>query len=199
MQICRNGIVISTANNTLSKVKIFTKIRAFRNLQRLNWTKGEVSPQTPDDLEGIPDADAAIGEAAGHKAERELLGRGSGGFSPGEAVKALVARAGAGDGEVVCVGLEVELEDLEVGRGAEGEVHGAGHGSGGEVGRVRREGDERRPRRALDAGHGRGRSVTQGRNGTLSGGGRWRRKRKRRRATRLPRRGSTPLFVRLAV
>lgn len=52
------------------------------------------------------------------------------------------------------VGLEIEREDLEVSGGAETEVDGAGHGAGGEVGRIGSEGDERRSRSALDAGHG---------------------------------------------
>lgn len=120
----------------------------------MNRTKEECKLKAPDHLEGIPDTDAAITEASGDEAEGVLLGGGSRRVPPREAVEALGTGAGAGDGEIVGVRLEVELKDLEIGRGAEREIDGARHGAGGEVGRVGREGDKRRPRGTLDAGHG---------------------------------------------
>lgn len=120
----------------------------------MNRTKEECKIKAPDHLEGIPDTDAAITEASGDEAEGVLLGGGSRRLPPREAVEALGTGAGAGDGEIVGVRLEVELKDLEIGRRAEGEIDGARHGAGGEVGRVGREGDKRRSRGTLDAGHG---------------------------------------------
>lgn len=106
-----------------------------------------------DHAQRIPHGDGAVAEATGEEAEGEGVAVSGAGAGPGEAVEAVGGRGGGEEGEVGRVGLEVEAEDLDVGRRGEEHVDGAAHGAGGEVGRLRRQRRQRRPLRALDARH----------------------------------------------
>lgn len=110
-------------------------------------------PLGVDHAQRIPHGDGAVAEATGEEAEGEGVAVSGAGAGPGEAVEAVGGRGGGEEGEVGRVGLEVEAEDLDVGRRGEEHVDGAAHGAGGEVGRLRRQRRQRRPLRALDARH----------------------------------------------
>lgn len=141
-----------------SSTKISTRIK-------LNWIGFENSiknwkPKLPDQREGIPDIDAAVDEASSDKAEPELLARRIGGPGPREPVEPLGARRLSDDGEFAIIGLEIELEDLEAGRGAERQIHCSGHRPRCQVRRVRRKRHRRRSVHALYARHGSARKNT---------------------------------------
>lgn len=110
-------------------------------------------PLGADHAERVPDGDGAVAEPAGEEAEGEGVAVGGARAGPAEAVEAVGGGGRGEEGQVGGVGLEVEAEDLDVGRRGELHVDGAAHGAGGEVGRLRRERRQRRALRALDARH----------------------------------------------
>jgi len=110
-------------------------------------------PLGADHAERVPQGDGAVAEAPGEEAEGEGVALDRARAGPAEAVEAVGGRGSGQELQVGGVGLEVEAEDLDVGRRGELLVDGTPHGAGGEVGRLRRERRQRRPLRALDARH----------------------------------------------
>lgn len=110
-------------------------------------------PLGADHAKRVPHGDGTVAEPAGEEAEGEGVALGGARAGPAEAVEAVGGGGRGEEGQVGGVGLEVEAEDLDVGRRGELHVDGAAHGAGGDVGRLRRERRQRRALRALDARH----------------------------------------------
>ena len=97
------------------------------------------SGREPDHAERVPDGDGAVAEPPGEEAEGEGVAVDRSRAGPAEAVEAVGGGGRGQELQVGRVGLEVEAEDLDVGRRGEHEVDGAAHAARGEVGRLRRE------------------------------------------------------------
>ena len=94
--------------------------------------------QLLDQSERIPDVNVAIHQSTGNEAESEVF-RARTVLPPGETVETVGARALRDERQFLIVGLEIELEYLEIRGRAEGQINGASHGPGGQVRSVRRQ------------------------------------------------------------
>lgn len=110
--------------------------------------------ESPDQEQRVPNINVAIDEATGDETKPELLSASPSGLSPGETVEALGARVLAHDGKLPIVGLEIELEDLDISGGAEGQIHRPCHSPGGQVRRVRRQRHRGRSIHPFNTRHG---------------------------------------------